>query len=411
MKQLVLITLCASATLSASAVYMLPNPEELTHFIPADSTRIDLSWHNKNADPYDGITHYHVIVYKTHEAKERETFVLADNDFSYIESVGTINKHEHRGGGWANVQGSPGWYVKSPKYMNGAVGIDTYFYYAGSDNDDYFGGAYMLSPHYNLRQLTDPTLHVSASLAAEAVSVTGGFCIYAWSQDFWTEGREHYIPLTGDLGHDHHYDDLSINNFQDYAEDCTVVDNEPEIFNDRVRVCFYGRGYSMYWVDNMKVTVDMEPGDRVRYASAFYEIPAVKDEINNFTIDISGDDDKDYVDGYQVRAVRIDPYTDIDTGDTNDYIRFISPDNVPPVMITRGLSAVSDHFADNDTPLIRVQGSTLFVECADSSLPVNVYDVNGVNVLATSANTAANIANPGLYIVKAGNVVKKVMVK
>lgn len=406
MKRVFLAAFGTVAALQASAVFMLPEPEQLTHDIK--DKQIDLTWHNMNTD--EKITHYHVIVYKTHEAKEHETFVLADNDFSYINSVGTINQHEHRGGGWANVEGSPGWYVKSPKYMDGAVGIDTYFYYAGSDNDDYFGGAYMLSPHYSLRGLTDPTLHVSASLAAEAVSVTGGFCIYAWSADFWTEGREHYIPLTGDLSHDHHYDDLSTTNFQNYAEDCTVYDNQPEIYNDRVRVCFYGRGYSMYWVDNMKVTVDMEPGDRVRYAVGFAQIPAVKGEMHSYTIDTSADTDYDYVDGYQVRGVRIDPYTDIDTGDTNDYIRFISPDNVPEVILQRG-AGVNENIADGNDASIHVSGGTLYVESLNPGLTADVYDMQGVKVLTAKANTPVAMPNTGLYIVKAGGVVKKVMVK
>lgn len=407
MKKLSLIALSAAACLSANAVFMLPAPEDVNHTI--GDKDIAVSWHNRSTD--EKITHYHVIVYKVHRAQQAETFILADNDFSYIESVGTINKHEHRGGGWANVAGSPGWYVKSPKYMDGAIGIDTYFYYPGSDNDDYFGGSYMLSPHYDLSKLTDPTLNVSASLAAEAVSVSGGFCIYAWSQDFWTEGREHYVPVIGDdaeESHDHHYDTLSTNKFQDYSESCTIYNNPPMFFNDRVRVCFYGTGYSMYWVDNLKVTVDMQPGDEVRYAAEFYEIPAVAGEIHDFTINTENDTDYDYVNGYQVRAVRIDPYFDIDTEDTNDYIRFISPDDVPEVILEReaGVKGVAD---SANAPMIHFSNGVVYVS-GEEAVNVDVFDMTGARVASGTTNEAIRLTNKGVYTVKAGNSVKKVII-
>lgn len=405
MKKTLLIGLLGSVGFCANAVFMLPAPEEVTHKIGDD--KIELSWHNKNTD--EKITHYHVITYKVHRATKPETFVLAENDFSYIESVGTINNHEHRGGGWANVVGSPGWYVKSPKYMNGAMGIDTYFYYAGSDNDDYFGGSYMLSPHYDISNLKDPTLTVSASLAGEAVSVSGGFCIYAWSSDFWEEGREHYVPMNGERSHDHHYDDLSITYFKDYSESCEITYFPPDWYNDRVRVCFYGTGYSMLWVDNMKVTVDMQPGDEVRYAAGFAEIPANAGEINNYTIDISGDTNLDYVNGYQVRGVYIEPYTDIDTGDTNDYIRFISPDEVPDVILTRE-SGINEIAAAEAEVSIKVDGNVVTAECADSSVEVEVYDLSGSCICKTSVNSPVTLENKGVYMVKAGKTVKKVCI-
>lgn len=408
MKKIIISAVAGSIGIAANAVMMLPSPEELNHVIGENS--IELSWHNKSADRYSKPTHYHVIVYKVHTATEAETFVLAENDFSYIESVGTINKHEHRGGGWANVAGCPGWYVKSPKYMNGAIGIDTYFYYAGSDNDDYFGGAYMLSPHYDLSGLTDPTLTVEGNLAAEATSVTGGFCVYAWSTDFFEEGREHYVPLNGDRGHDHHYTDVSTTKFQNYTETCTIPDHRPEWYNDRIRVCFYGTGYSMFWVDDLKVSVNMQPGDRVRYAAGFAEIPAVAgDGINRYSIDITGDTDDDYVDGYQVRGVWIEPYTDIDTEDTNDYIRFVSPDLVPEVIVNKGSDINLLQTSDRDAK-IQISGNEVIVESGDSQLEVEVYGIGGESILKTSANRPFTLSAKGVYLVKAGKTVMKVVI-
>lgn len=401
MKKILSSLLLLGLVLPAHAVYMLPEPEDLTH--QATDTEINITWHNKSTT--DKITNYHVIVYKAHKATAAEKFVLADNDFSYIESVGTINKHEHRGGGWANVAGSPGWYAKSPKYMNGAIGIDTYFYYAGSDNDDYFGGAYLLSPHYDLSGLKEPVMHVSASLAAEAVSVSGGFCIYVWSKDFWTEGREHYIPMTGDWGHDYHYSDLSTTYFKTYEEDCDVVQQEPTIYNDRVRVCFYGTGYSMYWVDDLKITVDMQPGDEIRYAAEFYDLPANKDEINNFVINIADDNENDYVYGYQIRGVYMEPYFDIDTYDTNNYIRFISPDNLPTIVGTKysGLETVAASETD-----IRFAEGTIYV-AGEENVAVEIYNVQGAKILSGLTNTPIKLDSKGIYIVKAGDATKKII--
>lgn len=283
MKKLLLATLCAGAMIPAKAMFMLPAPEMLTE--TKEDGKVTVTWKN---DTDEKITNYHVVVYKKHKATAPERFTLAETDFNYIESTGTLTKHENRGAGWDYLPDCPGWYVKFPLYMNQAMGIDTFNNFVGADNSDIFGGAYMLSPDYDLLGVdaANRKIYVSCSLAKEAESVTGGFALYTWSDDWWSEANYDYKPVEG---HDHHYSDLSSTKFQDYEEVC-----EPQIFVNRTRLSFYGKGYSSIWIDKFKVDVELGADDEIGYAAELHVLEA-QEGVNTFTIDTSADTDNDYV--------------------------------------------------------------------------------------------------------------------
>lgn len=176
---------------SAGAVAWLPTPEVISENVVDGG--VNISWTYDDSET--ACSHFQVIVYKMHKAEEAGPFVLAETDFSNIESSGTMSKHEERGATWDFIPGCPGWWVKFPQYMNGAMGIDAFYYFAGSDNADIFGGAYMISPDYDLTHLTDPSVKVEAKLANESTSVTGGFALWCWNTNWFDPKNIDYKPV------------------------------------------------------------------------------------------------------------------------------------------------------------------------------------------------------------------------
>lgn len=337
-KLLLVAALAAGSMMSASAVLMLPAPILVSETV--SDGKVDISWEFSSEDapnPY-----YQVIVYKMHKATAEEEFVLAQTDFSYIESEGTMKKHQDLGAVWDCVPDCPGWYVKFPLYMNGALGIDTFQYFAGSDNSDIFGGAYLISPDYDLTNVRNNSVRIEASLGREAASVTGGFCIWTYNTDWWDEKNIDYKPI---MAHDHHYDDLDNEMFQTYSEEC-----QADEYMARTRVMFYGNGRSAYWIDSFKVSVDMAPGDYIAYGASLHRV----DNATSFSIDTSGDTPDDYTYGYEVRAIREDKR---EYPTENMYMRFISPSQPMKVIgKTDSVDSIAGDDADAPEEYYTLQG-------------------------------------------------------
>lgn len=387
MKKLLLAAFCGFSLISANAVYMLSTPKVTSAKV--ENGQLKIVWDDNNT-PNDRITHFHILLHNMHQAKEAETFTLAQSDFDWIESTGTINKHEERGAIWDYLPDCPGWYVKSPLYMDKAMGLDAFQNFAGSDNSDIFGGAYMLSPDYNVYGLKDPTLHISCSLAKEAESVSGGFALYTWSEEWWDEKNYDYKPVDG---HDHNYSDISTTGFQDYAEDCT-----PEVFLDRTRVCFYGNGWSALWINNFKVDVNMQPGDFVRYGGKLVEVEAKSGE-NSVTIPLN-DTETDWTYGIQLRSVM----KEFDDSRNITTVRFLSPmTEFLQVGQNAGIENVKGDVAEN---VIRCESGAIFVD-GDPSTLVEIYDTAGRKIMEGAAGQPL-APGSGLFVVKAGNSVAKV---
>lgn len=334
-KLLLLSALAAGSVMTASAL-MLPEPK-LTKEEISDG-KVKIAWEFESEDAPKPI--YQVIVYKMHKTTADENFVLAQSDFNYIESTGTMKKHQDLGAIWDYIPDCPGWYVKYPLYMNGALGIDAFQYFPGSDNSDIFGGAYLVSPDYDLTNVKGKTLKIEASLGREASSVTGGFALWAWNTDWWDEKNIDYKPMRA---HDHHYDDLDMEKFKPYSEVCALDTFGTDWKLNRTRVMFYGEGRSAYWIDSFKVSVDMIPGDSIAYGASVHRV----DGATEFTIDTSADTANDYTYGYEVRALRED-YRELTD---NNYIRFISPSKPMKVIGVDGSSSVSGIISeDTDVP-------------------------------------------------------------
>lgn len=399
-KTLLSLALISSGILGANA-YWLPNPVITSEKIEGDKATIEWTYDSS----IEMNTGFQVIVYKMHKATAEERFVLASADFMDIESTGTLSAHEERGALWDYVKGAPGWIVRCPLYMNSAIGIDAIQYFPGSDNSDIFGGAYMISPDYDLSKVSSNVLEVKAQIANEATSVTGGFCIWAWNTNWYTESNIDYKPV---YGMDYHYDGLSNQSWKDISEspifpdlsDYTDPDQIEEINSicmDRTRVMFYGSGKSAYWINNFEVAANLQPGDMIDYAAEMHKV-----EGNSFVIDLSKDTDNDYVYAYEIHAIRedFDDYRNVTTYRAINY-----PYNTPKNVFGQ-LTGIEDVTLEESNVAITTDGNNIIIKGAEG-LDAQVYTAAGACVYNGPSDRAINLAG-GIYIVKAGQKTAKV---
>lgn len=382
-------TLIAAAILGgalpAGAVLFLPTP------VPGETVKNDdgtftINWtYDDSEEPCSGFV---ITLFKTHKAVSEESFVLAESNFDCIESTGTMKKAQNKGAAWDFIPGLDGWIVKFPMYMEGAIGIDAFFYYAGSDNSDIFGGCYFISPDYDLSGMSDPKLLVEADLANEAESVSGGFVLYTWNTDWWDEKNIDYKPV---IPTDSHFDDLTNNHWTHHSEEL-----EPDEFMNRTRVCFYGVGHSTYWVDNVKVTAPLNAGDKIDYC-------ATSDYVDNNTFTYTfaqAPENEDQYYAFQVRAIKVDydEYREL------NYVRFVSNIEKKRSLDNSGVEIIE---APEDNFDVRTADGAIIINGAGDA-NVSVFSASGETIYNGPANMPIRPASKGIYIVKVANKAVKV---
>ena len=388
---LLLTSLALCSALSAGAVLMLPKPVIVSQTVNEGS--VDIEWtYDAEKEP---CSHFQVIVYKMHRADAPERFVLAHSDFDFLENDGTMKKHKELAAIWDCFDSMPGWYAKFPVYMNQALGIDANQYFAGSDNDDIFGGSYFLSPDINMVGVSDKTLHISADLAREASSVTGGFAVYTWDTDWWDDKNIDYKFLKE---HVHEYEDLDNEKWTRHSEECVLTDIPETADLSRTRIAFYGSGHSAYWIDNLEVAVNLAVGDQVDYAAS---VTKLDKDARTFTIDTSADTENETTYAYQIRAIKedYDDYRDITT------IRFVSHLSDKTLIKESG---IGDIVTPSDNISINTVDGRIIIRGADD-MTAEVYSISGQKVYCGSAAEAITLAAKGIYVVKVGDKTAKVM--
>lgn len=403
MKKFLLALTVAAATMApAGAVAWLPAATVTGETV--NDGNVTITWdYDGTENPCD---HFQVIVYRKHKATAAENFVLAQSDFAGIESTGTMTKAENRGAIWDYVPECPGWWVKYPMYMNGAMGIDAFFYFAGSDNADIFGGSYMVSPDYDLSGVSGGALKMEARLAAEAISVSGGFAMWAWNTNWFDPANIDYKPV---YNCDFHYSNLSTRTWTDVSETMTFPRledfSDPEqldeirgIDRSRTRVMFYGSGYSSYWIDGFKLSVDLAAGDVVDYGA---EIIAV--DGNTATINTAGDTENDFVYAYEIRPVKMD----YDENRRVTTVRFVDYAYSTPRHVIGQFSGVENITGGADAARIYVRDGKIVCEGA-SDARVEVFTLSGRPVYSGVYTRPIELGS-GMYVVKAGATVAKVV--
>ena len=388
MKKFLLSVFALGVCASASAIFLVPQPTLVSETINADNVAI--SWQESAIDPAAGLhtaSYYDVILFKKHKATENETLVLAQSDFSEIISKHSIKDANADGSMWHAIESMPGWYVKFPMYANGALGVDACFYFPGSDNNDPLGGTYIASPDYDLSKVKDPAIEVAVDIARSNNSDGAGIAVYTWSDDFYTEGMEDYKPIMNQV-----WESNEIDNEKWTPASHVLV---PDQYAARTRVVFYGYGYGAVLYDNVKVTIDLVPGDEIVYA-----FKADKVEGTNYTIDTSKDTDNDFVYSYQIKGI----WEDYDEYRERHYIRSLSEYSTMKVIgKDSGVENVAAEIASDVT--ISAAGGAVTVTGTDA---MSIYNVSGQ--LIYSGSTLHPVSLPtGLYIVKAADQAKKII--
>lgn len=388
MKKLLLTAIMAGVYASASAIYLVPQPEITAEQV--SDGKVEISW-SEYVDPTKNqhkSSYYHVIVYKMHKATAPETFTLAETDFSNIESTGTIKKPQDKGAPWDCIPGMPGWYAKFPVYVDKGLGVDAFYYFAGSDNDDPFGGAYIVSPDWDLSYIGEPNLNVETEIARSNNTDEAGIAIYTFSDDFFTPGMEDYKPIMDQV-----WESNALSN-----ESWTPVTHNPvpDDYRARTRMALYGSGSQFVLFNKIKVTTDLLPGDQLTYPAEMHKV-----EGTSFTIDTTGDTDNDFVYAYQVKGIweDYDDYRDL------NYIRSLSDFSDMKVVGTE-VGGVDNIGADT--------AEKVNISAADGRISVTgapameIYDASG-RLLYSGTTTSPVIPGHGLFIVKAGTKTAKVI--
>ena len=161
----------------------LPSVENVVAVAKDDYSGVDVSW---NAVPV--ANWYGVSIYNTHTAEADETFMLADADFSSIESSGTWDEPEVVNYSYITLPQMLGWRFYLPVTVPGAVGVQ--------QNWDTF---YTADIELFETDFEDGEVEVTMELA----STTGaGFNLYSyvWDEEekdwYWPYDEYYTEPLT-----------------------------------------------------------------------------------------------------------------------------------------------------------------------------------------------------------------------
>lgn len=294
-----------------------------------------------------------------HKANADEYITLLDENFDYIESTGTMQDYEHgKGYVWDEIKNAPGWTVKSPTYMNGAIGYDAWMNYAGNDNDDIFAGAYILSPQLDLSNVTSRNVRVECKMAQMKQSSTGVITIYTWSQDL---GMQPDYSIVG--GQLNMISDLKNTEWKDVD---VMLHGDKWCSNSRISITSPAQCYCPIWVDDLKVTVGLAKGDKMPIPAQQFTVT----DGNSITIDTSDNTDDDSYYAYQVRTVYMDPsdgafraysqYTDM---------KFIGePLSVKNVTDNSNASVIKETYSINGTKTSQLSKGVNIVKMADGSV-------------------------------------------
>ena len=302
---------------------------------------------------------YEVLVYKLHKAKEAETVTLLDENFDYIESTGTMTDYEHgKGYVWDEIKNAPGWTVKSPVYMNGAIGYDCWMNYSGNDNDDIFAGAYILSPQLDLSDVDKFAIRVQCKMAQMKYSSTGAIALYTWNDDGLLQPD--YTIVKGQLNY---IDGLVNTGWKDVD---LTLHGDGWAANSRLSITSPSNCYNPIWIDDLKVTVDLKEGEKLPIPAQQFTVT----DGNSLTLDTSDNNDADSYYAYQVRTVYMDPsdgafrafskYTDMKIIGQTSSVKNVKDDNGSSVVETMyNINGVKTDRLGNGVNILRMSDGTV----------------------------------------------------
>ncbi len=313
------------------------------------------SW---NASPR--ANQYEFWAYERLTAKKGETITLAETNFDEIVSEGTIGAPEEPEAVTASIESLPGWLLYFPVYINGAVGINDYYSIMEYPT-------YLDSPDYDLtisggKIKVDVDIYSTDNVAIILYnynSATGGYeySDYYEITDAAAQWKTHSVELTGGT--------------------------------DRSLVCICGIGYNYTFIDNLKVTVVAEQ-------DGFFDKPILQAVTAETSVKVTADMSAGKTYAYKARAGYL-AQNDTETTVVGEYsdLQTVTGQN-------GGVGSTAF-----DGVAAYVAGGKLNVENPEG-LPVAVYSANG-SLVSTSASATIDLPARGVYVVKIGNKVFKVV--
>ena len=361
-------------TSDESAIMAAIKPvQDLDTPVATAATEVSKDGFRANWNSVDSAAYYSLTTVSEYKVPQSGTFVLDDETFDKVTS-GTINAPEYN-----SIECSLDQYTEHPDWLgvttllaNGMIGLKNYYAMMGSYSMLY-------SPLYQVS--TANPGEIKATISAQMVNCTNGTrlgvaLIDAETGDILGNGWQ-FVTLSNEMTS---YDfDLGTSNYYYIA----IGFSDP---NDT-----YGTT-GMVFIDGVKITQEMEAGTTLsriyRYDTAYN---------NSFYVETpdSPDGENFY---YYVTAV---------SNGTDDYV-YSEPSNVVIVDTNTGIgNAVT---ADGTT--ITASAGQINISTAEACT-VSVFDMSGRTVRqldAVEGSTSFPI-EPGAYIVKCGETVRKVLVR
>ena len=361
-------------TSDESAIMAAMKPvQDLDTPVATAATEVSKDEFRANWNSVDSAAYYSLTTVSEYKVPQSGTFVLDDETFDKVTS-GTINAPEYN-----SIECSLDQYTEHPDWLgittllaNGMIGLKNYYAMMGSYSMLY-------SPLYQVS--TANPGEIKATISAQMVNCTNGTrlgvaLVDAETGDILGNGWQ-FVTLSNEMTS---YDfDLGTSNYYYIA----IGFSDP---NDT-----YGTT-GMVFIDGVKITQEMEAGTTLsriyRYDTAYN---------NSFYVETpdSPDGENFY---YYVTAV---------SNGTDDYV-YSEPSNVVIVDTNTGIgNAVT---ADGTT--ITASAGQINIS-ATEACTVSVFDMSGRTVRqfdAVEGSTSFPI-EPGAYIVKCGETVRKVLVR
>ena len=361
-------------TSDESAIMAAIKPvQDLDTPVATTATEVSKDGFRANWNSVDSAAYYSLTTVSEYKVPQSGTFVLDDETFDKVTS-GTINAPEYN-----SIECSLDQYTEHPDWLgvttllaNGMIGLKNYYAMMGSYSMLY-------SPIYQVS--TANPGEIKATISAQMVNCTNGTrlgvaLVDAETGDILGNGWQ-FVTLSNEMTS---YDfDLGTSNYYYIA----IGFSDP---NDT-----YGTT-GMVFIDGVKITQEMEAGTTL---SRIYKYDTAYN--NSFYVETpdSPDGESFY---YYVTAV---------SNGTDDYV-YSEPSNVVVVDTNTGIgNAVT---ADGTT--ITTSAGQINIS-ATEACTVSVFDMSGRTVRqfdAVEGSTSFPI-EPGAYIVKCGETVRKVLVR
>ncbi len=304
---------------------------------------------------------YDFWLYKTHTAKADEKYSIAKSDFSWVTSTATVDDPEEEPKLAIELQEPACWYLHSGCYTNGTIGIENWQALYGFNT-------YIESPSFDLS------------------GVGGEITI---DVDLYTPDDTYFLLYNA-------YGDGSFEKVDEVKIDKIADTEEPDWKHHSVTlkggskesiVLVMGSGRNEMLIDNLDVTVNLKKGQR-------FNVPVGVTVVYEGTSNtVSADMMSGQSYAWNVAGVYYDGTTTV-IGQYSD-----------PVFVDSLNGSVAELVGGNANAF--VADGALRVENPDG-LPVAVYSVNG-SLVSTSADAVIDLPSRGVYVVKIGNKVFKVV--